>query len=542
VTAADGQYDYVIVGAGSAGCVLANRLTASGRHRVLLLEAGGNDRRIWLRVPIGYGKSFYDPRVNWMYQTEPDPGLDGRKGYWPRGKVLGGSSAINAMVFVRGHPSDFDDWAALGNPGWGWADVLPYFKMLETYSRGADLWRGADGPIPVQNVDADLHPLCQAYLQAGQQAGLGRSDDFNGQSMEGVGLYQITTRSGLRISAAGAYLKPAAHRSILTIETDALVDRILFEGTRATGIAYIRDGVRRTARAGREVILSAGVIGSPLILQRSGVGPPEILKSLGIDVVLANAAVGSNLQDHLCIDHVYRSRVPTLNQELRPLLGRLRAALTYLLWRCGPLSLSVNQGGGFVRSRPELVRPNLQLYFSPVSYTRAPPGKRPLMRPDPFPGILLSAQPCRPVSRGYLHVRSPRPETAPVIVPNSLLAPQDLEDLLDGAALLRKLASTPALSAVIEQELAPGRHVQSPEDMVRDIRARASTVFHPVGTCRMGQAPGSDVVDARLRVHGLGSLRVVDASVFPALTSGNTNAPVLMVAEKAATLLLEDAT
>jgi choline dehydrogenase len=258
--------------------------------------------------------------------------------------------------------------------------------------------------------------------------------------------------------------------------------------------------------------------------------------------VLANAAVGSNLQDHLCIDHVYRSRVPTLNEELRPLLGRLRAALTYLLWRRGPLSLSVNQGGGFVRSRPELVRPNLQLYFSPVSYTRAPPGKRPLMRPDPFPGILLSAQPCRPVSRGYLHVRSPRPETAPVIVPNSLLAPQDLEDLLDGAALLRKLASTPALSAVIEQELAPGPHVQSREDMVRDIRARASTVFHPVGTCRMGQAPGSDVVDARLRVHGLGSLRVVDASVFPALTSGNTNAPVLMVAEKAATLLLEDAT
>jgi choline dehydrogenase len=542
VTAADSQYDYVIVGAGSAGCVLANRLTAGGRHRVLLLEAGGHDRRIWLRVPIGYGKSFYDPRVNWMYRTEPDPGLDGRKGYWPRGKVLGGSSAINAMVFVRGHPGDFDDWAALGNPGWGWADVLPYFKMLEDYSRGANPWRGADGPMPVQAVDGDLHPLCQAYLQAGEQAGLGRTKDFNGQSMEGVGLYQITTRSGLRMSAAGAYLNPAAHRSNLKIETDALVDRIRFEGIRATGVDYIRNGVRRTARAGREVILAAGAIGSPLILQRSGVGPPEILKSHGIDVVLANAAVGSNLQDHLCIDHIYRSRVPTLNEELRPLLGKLRAGLTYLLWRRGPLSLSVNQGGGFVRSRPELARPNLQLYFSPVSYTRAPPGKRPLMRPDPFPGILLGAQPCRPVSRGYLHVRSSRPDAPPVIVPNSLDAPQDVEDLLEGAALMRKLASAPALSAVIEKELAPGLHVQSREDMVRDIHARASTVFHPVGTCRMGPDPGSAVVDGRLRAHGLGSLRVVDASVFPAVTSGNTNAPVLMVAEKAATLLLEDAT
>ena len=273
-------------------------------------------------MPIGYGKSFYDPRVNWMYRTEPDPGLGGREGYWPRGKVLGGSSAINAMVFVRGHPSDFDDWAALGNPGWGWADVLPYFKTLEAYSRGADRWRGADGPMPVQNVDADLHPLCRVYLQAGEQAGLGRSEDFNGQSMEGVGLYQITTRSGLRMSAAGAYLHPAARRPNLTVETDALVDRILFEGTRATGVDYIRNGVRRTARAGREVIVSAGAIGSPLILQRSGVGPPEVLRSHGIDIVLANAAVGSNLQDHLCIDYVYRSRVPTLNEELRPLLGR----------------------------------------------------------------------------------------------------------------------------------------------------------------------------------------------------------------------------
>jgi choline dehydrogenase len=542
VTAADSQYDYVIVGAGSAGCVLANRLTASGRHKVLLLEAGGHDRRIWLRIPIGYGKTFYDPRVNWMYQTEPDPGLDGRKGYWPRGKVIGGSSAINAMVFVRGHPGDFDDWAALGNPSWGWADVLPYFKALETNSRGADPWRGAAGPMHVQDVDADLHPLCHAYLQAGEEAGLGRSEDFNGQSMEGVGVYQITTRSGLRMSAARAYLHPAAGRTNLAVETDALVDRIRFKGTRATGVDYIRGGVRKTASAGREVILSAGAIGSPLILQRSGVGPPEILKSHGIEVVLANAAVGSNLQDHLCIDYVYRSRVPTLNEILRPLGGRLRAGLCYLLRRRGPLSLSVNQGGGFVRSRPELERPNLQLYFCPVSYTRAPPGKRPLMSPDPFPGILLSAQPCRPASRGHLHVRSQEPDAAPVIVPNSLSEPQDLEELLEGAALLRRLASTPALSAVIERELVPGPHVQSREDRVRDVRARASTVYHPVGTCRMGPDPDSAVVDARLRAHRLGSLRVVDASVFPTVTSGNTNAPVLMVAEKAAALLLEDAT
>lgn len=535
------DFDYVIVGAGSAGCVLANRLTADGRHKVLLLEAGGSDHRFWLQVPIGYGKSFYDPRVNWMYRTEPDAGLAGRQGYWPRGKVLGGSSSINAMVFIRGQHEDFEQWRTQGNPGWGWDDVLPYFRKMEHCTRGPSVWRGGDGPLTVTDVSNDLHPLCRTFLRAGSELGLPYNLDFNGATQEGVGLYEITTRDGRRMSTARAYLHPARRRSNLRVETHARMTHIAFEGTRAAGVAYTRDGAARTVRAAREIILCAGAINTPLLLQHSGVGPAAHLQALGVPVLLDSPAVGWHLQDHLCIDHLYRSRVPTLNQELGSWRARLWAGLRYLAARRGPLALSVNQGGGFVRSRPDLDRPNLQLYFSPVSYTRAPPGKRPLLHPDPFPGFLLSAQPCRPGSRGYVQIRSADPFDSPVIVPNSLATGQDLEELVEGSLYLRRLAATPAFAAVIAEELQPGVAVQSRAELVADIRLRASSVFHPVGTCRMGPDPRESVVDCTLKVHGIAGLRVIDASVFPAITSGNTNAPAIMVGEKGADLVLAEA-
>ncbi len=534
-------HDYVIVGAGSAGCVLAHRLTQGGRHRVLLLEAGGSDRSLRVQVPIGYGLSFHDPALNWRLHTEPEAALAGRRGYWPRGKVLGGSSAINAMVYIRGQADDYDRWRDAGNPGWGWDEVLPYFRRMESFAGGDAAWRGRDGPLRVSDVSRDVHPLCDAYLRAGEQLGLPRNAGFNGASAEGLGLYEITMHGGRRMSTARAYLQPARCRANLEVRTDALSTRIEFDGRRAVAVHYRCGGTLQRAVAAREVIVCAGAVHSPLLLQASGVGPGEWLQSLGIEVQHPLPAVGRHLQDHLCIDLLYRSRVPTLNDALRPWLGKLRAGLRYLLTRGGPLALSVNQGGGFVRSSPAATRPDLQLYFSPLSYTRAVPGQRALMSPDPFPGFLLSAQPCWPASRGQLRLRTPDIADAPLIEPNSLSAPGDLDALVAGAQWLRKLAATPALAAVIAQELKPGDAVQSREALEDDVRQRASTVFHPVGTCRMGPDSAQAVVDARLRVHGLDGLRVIDASVFPHITSGNTNAPTIMVAEKGADLVLADA-
>lgn len=532
------DFDFIVVGAGSAGCVLANRLTTCGRYSVLLLEAGGSDQRFWLKAPIGYGMSFYNPAVNWMYRTEPDPGLGGRTGYWPRGKVLGGSSSINAMVFVRGQPRDFDDWAALGNRGWGWNDVLPYFKKMEHSVHGPSPSRGSGGPMQVSDVSDQVHPLCEVYLRAGEQLGLQRNLDINGACNEGVAINQITTRRGRRESASSAYLHPARRRANLTVTTDAHVTRVRFEGLRAVGVDYQQPGRRGAARARCEVILAAGAINTPQILQLSGVGPAAALQSLQIRVVHDSPAVGQHLQDHLCIDHIYRSRLPTLNSQLGPWPAKLWAGFQYLLNRSGPLSLSVNQAGGFCRSRAELDHPDMQLYFSPLSYVRAVPGKRELTAPDRFAGFTLSAQPCRPTSRGQLSLRSTDPMQAPSILPNSLSTQHDLDAMLAATSLLRQLAATPALNAVIEQEIAPGPLVQSRRELMDDITLRASTVYHPVSTCRMGPDQRQAVVDDQLRVHGLQGLRVIDASVFPTLTSGNTNAPTIMLAEKGADLVL----
>jgi choline dehydrogenase len=446
------------------------------------------------------------------------------------------------MVYLRGQPGDYDDWAAAGNPGWGWHDVLPYFKRAEDNAFGADEYHGAGGPMHVADASRDMHRLCQVYLRACAELGIPVVRDLNGADAECAGLYQLTTRNGVRVSAATAYLDPALRRPNLTVVTGAHATRILFDGRRAVGVAYRRGETTLTAAARREVIAAAGAINTPQLLQLSGIGPAALLRRHGIEVILDAPAVGRYLQDHLGIDYLYRSRAPTLNQELGPWHGKLRAGLRYVLFRRGPLSLSVNQGGGFVRTRPGLERPNLQLYFSPVSYIRAPPGKRPLMSPDPYPGFLLGHSVCRPTSRGEIAIRSADPFVPPAIRPNYLGTAEDIAEMLDGVRYLRRLAGTQAFRSIIAEELKPGAAVQSEGALIADIRMRSGSVFHPVGTCRMGPDPQEAVVDARLRVHGVACLRIVDASVFPAVTSGNTNAPTIMVAEKGADLILEDAT
>ncbi|OYU49365.1 MAG: choline dehydrogenase [Rhizobiales bacterium PAR1] len=519
------EADYIIVGAGTAGCVLANRLTACGRFTVLLLEAGPSDTRLQIQLPIGYGMSFFDPAVNWMYRTEPEPALQGRQGYWPRGKVLGGSSSINAMVHVRGQDHDFDTWAEAGDSGWRADHLKAYFARADQILSGAD-------------VSGQAHSLCKDFISAGEELGFAAEPDLSKVGADGVGYFRIAMRNGLRLSTARAYLRPAMKRQNLRVLTGAHATQIVMEGLHAKGVRFQQGSEMKSAFARGEVILAAGSINSPKLLQLSGIGPAGTLKKHGIDVVVDRPGIGQNLQDHLCIDHVYKSRLPTLNQQLGPWFGKVKVALRYALFRNGPLSLSVNQAGGFVRSRPGLDAPNMQLYFSPLSYTRTPPGVRPLMRPDTFPGFLLSAQPCRPTSRGYLEIASGDPAIPPKIVPNALATEFDIGEIIEGSCLLRQLAATGPLRNVIETELQPGGNVISDADLLADIRQRASTVFHPVSTCRMGQNEQVDVVDAGLRVYGVEGLRIVDASIFPSIPSGNTNAPTMMVAEKGADLIL----
>jgi len=530
-------FDYIIVGAGTAGCVVASRLSENTNTTVLLLEAGGSDRTLYIQLPIGYGRTFFDKKINWMYETEPDAGLNGRTSYWPRGKVIGGSGSINAMVYVRGQPEDFDAWRDMGNPGWGFADVLPYFRKSEDHDGGQTAFHGTGGNMHVTDISSRVHPLCGIFLQTAAQLGFANTADFNGPDGEGVGLYQINTHRGRRASTANAFLRPALHRPNLHLQTNALATRILLDGKRATGIAYLRNGQETTATARREVILCGGAINAPQLLQLSGIGDPADLKSAGMDLRHALPGVGKNLQDHLAVSYFYRSSRKTLNDELRPLQGKILAGLRYLIDRGGPLSMSVNQAGGFVRARPDAPRPDLQLYFSPVSYTQTPLSQRKLLNPDPFSAFLLSFNACRPASRGSLRIISPDPHRPPSITPRYLSAEQDVADALAGCKLLRRLAATRPLADVNTGEIKPGPEIVTEQDLLADFRNRADTVYHPVGTCAMGPDPRTAVVDAQLRVHGIAGLRVIDASIFPALTSGNTNAPTVMVAEKGADLV-----
>ncbi|MBL8581010.1 MAG: GMC family oxidoreductase N-terminal domain-containing protein [Rhizobiaceae bacterium] len=534
-------FDFIVVGAGSAGCVLADRLSASGRYSVLVLEAGGSDRRFYVQMPLGYGKTFFDPAVNWNFRAEPDAGLAGNADHWPRGKLLGGSSSINAMVWIRGNHADFNSWRDAGNPGWGFSDLLPIFKAVEDNEAGADAWRGKGGPVHVSDMHHKVHPLTRLYLKAGEQAGLPFNPDFNGAGQEGVGIYQITTANGRRMSAARAFLRPAMRRSKVRVETDAMATRLLFEGRRAIGVEYLKGGRNQTARAGCEVIVSTGSVGSPQLLQLSGVGPGSLLQGLGIPVVQANDHVGANLQDHLGINYTWKAKQPTLNQILRPWWGKAWVGLQYLALRTGPLSMSMNQGGGFFRTDPARERPNMQLYFQVFSTVIPKAGERPILTPDPWPGFSIGLSNCRPESRGEIMIRSADPFTQPRITPNAYSTEGDVAEMLAAVKYLRRIASMPALADVIEGEVLPGPSITSDPEMILDFRKRSGTVYHPVSTCRMGPDPTQAVVDSRLKVHGLEGLRVIDASIFPSNIAGNTNCAAIVTGWKGADLVLEDA-
>lgn len=520
-------YDFIIIGAGSAGCVLAEKLSRSGRHSVLLLEAGGSDNRFFIQMPLGYGKTFYDPQVNWCFKAEPDPGLAGNQDFWPRGKILGGSSSINAMVYIRGAREDYDDWASEGNAGWAWRDVERSFLEIEEV-------------LQITDQSGQEHALAKAYIKAGQEAGLPFNPDFNGASQEGIGLYRLTTRKGRRNSAARAFLRPAMGRKNLTVVTHAMVTRLLFEGSKASGVEYREHGQLTTALAGREVILSAGALGSAQLLLLSGIGPVADLKAQGIEVRFANANVGRNLMDHHGINYSYRAKVPTLNQTLRPWWGKLIVGLDYLIRRRGPLSLSLNQGGGFFRTEPGESRPNMQLYMQAISTLKPKTGERPLLTPDPFPGFNLGLSNCRPTSRGWLALQSPDPHVPLKIEARAYATERDVREMLAAVKFIRHLAEQPALKSIIAEELRPGPQVQSDEDLIADFRQRSGTVYHPSGTCRMAVGADKGVVDGKLRVHGTQGLRVIDASVFPLIVTGNTNAPAMMVGAKGADIILAD--
>lgn len=532
------NFDYVIIGGGSAGSVLANKLSESGRDSVLLLEAGPDDRRFYVQMPLGYGKVYYDKNVNWKYQTEPVPNLNNRPSYWPRGKVLGGSSSINAMVYVRGHPNDYQEWSSVAK-GWDWLNVEPVFKRMEDWSGAGHALRGTGGPLSVRDIGRDAHPLCQTYLNAAQQCQIPINNDYNAESMHGAALYQINTRNGLRASSSVCYLRPSMGRHNLTVLTAAQATKIVFNGNVATGVRYRHGGKQRSVNARREIIVSAGAINSPQLLQLSGIGPADLLQRFSIPVVQALSQVGRNLQDHLGADLVCRTNVDTLNQQLGTLTGKFKVGLEFLLKRTGPLTLSLNQAGGFV-STTGSKKPDLQLYFSPVSYTRAPVGTRPLISPDPFPGFLIGFNPCKPTSTGFLEIASANPMQAPRLEPNYLDTQEDQDLMLTGMQLMRKITAAPAFKKVIEEEILPGKNIASDEQLMEFIRDNAWTVFHQCGTCRMGDDAATSVVDARLRVHGVRGLRVADASIFPTIPTGNTNAPSIMVGERAADFIVQD--
>ena len=534
------ETDYIIVGAGSAGSVLAERLSASGRHKVTVIEAGGSDQRFFVQLPLGYGKLFYDPAVNWMYRTEPDPGLAEQQDHWPRGRILGGSSSINAMVWTRGHPDDYADWGA-ANLGWGWDDCLAAYRAIEDTQAGGDAWRGAGGPLFISENRRGLHWLVDNYIAACGQAGLAYNPDFNGERQEGAGTYQLTVKAARRNSAARAFLRPAMKRSNLRVVTGAQVTRVLLEGRRAVGVAYVQGGQRHELRARAEVILCGGAINSPQLLQLSGIGPGALLQGLGLPVVVDNGNVGDHLNDHQGINYTFRMKVPTYNDILRPWWGKAFVGLQYVLGGRGPLARSINHGGGFFRTDPAMTRPNMQLYFQAFSTLLPRAGERPLLTPDPFPGVSIGLSNCRPTSRGHIRLRDPDPLAHPAITANAYSTNHDVAEMLAAVKFVRRIAAQPALASLIDAELRPGPDCVTDQDLIADIRQRSGTVYHPSCTCRMGPDAATSVVDGGLRVHGVQGLRVIDASAFPNLIAGNTNAPSILMGWMGAARVLAEA-
>lgn len=534
-------YDYIIVGAGSAGCVLANRLSESGKHSVLLVEAGGHDKRFFVQMPLGYGKTFYDSAVNWMYAAEPDPGLNGQSDHWPRGKIIGGSSSINAMVYMRGHPDDYKTWGEVAGPQWGWDSVLAAYKQLEDTSTGGNQWRGSGGPLHVSDQRSRVHPLTFKYIEACNALGLPFNPDFNGDTQEGVGTYQLTARNGQRLSAARAFLWPARKRKNLRVESSAMVERLDFEGRRAVGVTYVKNGVKTSLRAGRDVILAGGSINTPQLLMLSGIGPAAHLREQNIDVRVDNAHVGQNLEDHLGLNYTYRMKVPTLNDALRPWWGKLKVGLQYLLLRQGPLSLSINHGGGFFRTSSDLTRPNMQLYMQAFSTLLPRAGERPILDPDAFSGLSIGLSNCRPTARGQILLRSNSPHDHPRIFANAFGTQHDVDEMLQAVKFIRKIAAASPFAELVAEELRPGPEVKSDADLIYDFKQRSGTVYHPSCTARMGRDAGSSVIDPDMRVHGVSGLRVCDASAFPNLIAGNTNAPAMMMGWKGAEIILAGA-
>ncbi|MEP2641806.1 choline dehydrogenase [Roseobacter sp.] len=529
------EADFIVVGAGSAGCVLANRLSADPKNKVILLEAGGRDWNPWIHIPVGYFKTIHNPAVDWCYKTQPDPGLNGRSIEWPRGKVLGGSSSLNGLLYVRGQPQDYDRWRQMGNSGWGWDDVLPLFKRAENNERGADEYHGNDGPLSVSNMRIQ-RPITDAWIAAAQAAGYKFNPDYNGADQEGVGFFQLTARNGRRCSTAVAYLNPARKRPNLQIITHAQVDKIEISEGRATGVSYTDAGGQvQTVTARREVVLCGGAINSPQLLMLSGVGEAAQLADHGIDVKQDLHGVGKNMQDHLQARLVYKCNEPTLNDEVSSLAGQARIGLKYLMFRSGPMTMAASLATGFLKTRPDVETPDIQFHVQPLSAEN--PGKG----ADKFSAFTMSVCQLRPESRGEIRLASAQPRAYPKIIPNYLSTETDCRTMVAGVNIARKIARCAPLTSKISQEFRPHASLDIDDyDATLDwTRNNTASIYHPTGTCKMGS--GADaVVDAALKIHGVRGLRVADCSIMPEIVSGNTNAPAIMIGEKAADLILAE--